>query len=158
MEVNSDSLKNILTLRYDPSFEPLLPKQRWENFQEKKSSNYLNVIENTIENTFKKYEKSLKQKPVISLSSGIDSTLVLTLLRNLYPDIDIDSISVSFSESFDESPQAKKLAEKFQTNHHIIKIENFLENLPEAISIVGAPFWDLHWYEVAKSAKSLEIF
>jgi len=155
MEVNSDSLKNILTLRYDPSFEPLLPKQRWENFQEKKSSNYLNVIENTIENTFKKYEKSLKQKPVISLSSGIDSTLVLTLLRNLYPDIDIDSISVSFSESFDESPQAKKLAEKFQTNHHIIKIENFLENLPEAISIVGAPFWDLHWYEVAKSAKSL---
>ena len=46
MEVNSDSLKNILTLRYDPSFEPLLPKQRWENFQEKKSSNYLNVIFN----------------------------------------------------------------------------------------------------------------
>ena len=155
MEVNSDSLKNILTLRYDPSFEPLLPKQRWENFQEKKSSNYLDVIENTIENTFKKYEKPLKQKPVISLSSGIDSTLVLTLLRNLYPDIDIDSISISFSESFDESPQAKKLAEKFQTNHHVIKIENFLENLPEAISIVGAPFWDLHWYEVAKSAKSL---
>ena len=64
MEVNSDSLKNILTLRYDPSFEPLLPKQRWENFQEKKSSNYLDVIENTIENTFKKYEKPLKQKPV----------------------------------------------------------------------------------------------
>ena len=35
MEVNSDSLKNILTLRYDPSVEPLLPKQRWENFHEK---------------------------------------------------------------------------------------------------------------------------
>ena len=44
MEVNSDSLKNILTLRYDPSFEPLLPKQRWENFQEKKSSNYLDYL------------------------------------------------------------------------------------------------------------------
>ena len=155
MEVNSDSLKNILTLRYDPSFEPLLPKQRWENFQEKKSANYLDVIENTIENTFKKYEKQLSQKPVISLSSGIDSTLVLTLLRNIYPDITINSISISFSESLDESPQAKKIAENFQTNHHVITIENFLENLPEAISIVGAPFWDLHWYEVTKSAKSL---
>ena len=155
MEINSDSLKHILTLRYDPSFEPLLPKQKWENFQEKESFNYLNTVENTIQNTLKKYEKSLKRKPIVSLSSGIDSTLVLTLLRDLYPDIEIDSMSLSFSESFDESPQAKKLAEHFQTNHHVIKIENFLENLPHAISIVGAPFWDLHWYEVAKTAKSL---
>ena len=155
MEINSDSLKHILTLRYDPSFEPLLPKQKWENFQEKESFDYLNTVENTIQNTLKKYEKSLKRKPIVSLSSGIDSTLVLTLLRDLYPDIEIDSMSLSFSESFDESPQAKKLAEHFQTNHHVIKIENFLENLPHAISIVGAPFWDLHWYEVAKTAKSL---
>ena len=155
MEVNSDSLKHILTLRYDPSFEPLLPKQKWENFQEKESFDYLNTVENIIQNTLKKYEKSLKRKPIVSLSSGIDSTLVLTLLRDLYPDIEIDSMSLSFSESFDESPQAKKLAEHFQTNHHVIKIENFLENLPHAISIVGAPFWDLHWYEVAKTAKSL---
>jgi asparagine synthase (glutamine-hydrolysing) len=155
MEINSDSLKHILTLRYDPSFEPLLPKQKWENFQEKESFDYLNTVENTIQNTLKKYEKSLKRKPIVSLSSGIDSTLVLTLLRDLYPDIEIDSMSLSFSESFDESPQAKKLAEHFQTNHHVIKIENFLENLPHAISIVGAPFWDLHWYEVVKTAKSL---
>jgi asparagine synthase (glutamine-hydrolysing) len=155
MEINSDSLKHILTLRYNPSFEPLLPKQKWENFQEKESFDYLNTVENTIQNTLKKYEKSLKRKPIVSLSSGIDSTLVLTLLRDLYPDIEIDSMSLSFSESFDESPQAKKLAEHFQTNHHVIKIENFLENLPHAISIVGAPFWDLHWYEVAKTAKSL---
>ena len=35
MEVDSDSLKNILTLRYDPSFEPLLIKQKWEDFKEK---------------------------------------------------------------------------------------------------------------------------
>ena len=55
MEVNSNSLKNILTLRYDPSFEPILPKQIWENFQEKQSSDYVNTIENTVENTFKKY-------------------------------------------------------------------------------------------------------
>jgi len=155
MEINSDSLKHILTLRYDPSFEPLIPKQNWKDFQEKKSSEYLKIIESTIQNTFKKNEKQLNDKPVISLSSGIDSTLVLTLLRNLYPDIEINSISISFSESIDESPQAKILAEKFETNHHIIKIENFLENLPEAISIVGKPFWDLHWYEVAKNSKSL---
>jgi asparagine synthase (glutamine-hydrolysing) len=34
-------------------------------------------------------------------------------------------------------------------------IENFLEELPNAISIVKWPFWDLHWYYVAKKAKSL---
>lgn len=155
MQIDPNSLKFILTLRYDPTFVSLLTKLKWEDFQEKKSSNYSYVVETTIENTFKKFEKSITKKPVISLSSGIDSTLVLSLLRKVFPDIEIDSVSISFSDSPDESPQAKKIAEKFQTNHHILKIENFLENLPEAISIVGRPFWDLHWFEVAKKAKSL---
>ena len=155
MQLDPTSLKFILTLRYDPTFNPLLKKLKWQNFQQKESSNFSDIVEKTIDDTYKKFEKSITKKPVISLSSGIDSTLALSLLRKTFPNVEINSISISFSDSFDESPQAKKIAERFQTNHHVLKIENFLENLPEAISIVGRPFWDLHWFEVTKKAKSL---
>ena len=91
----------------------------------------------------------------ISLSSGIDSTLVLALLREEYPSSEIESISVKFSKSTDETNESKKISEKFQTNHHILEIDNFLEELPKAISIVKQPFWDLHWYYLVKKMKTL---
>ena len=90
----------------------------------------------------------------ISLSSGIDSTLILALLREEYPSNEIESVSVKFSESTDETNASKKISEKFQTNHHILEIDNFLEELPNAISIVKQPFWDLHWYYLVKKMKN----
>ena len=90
----------------------------------------------------------------ISLSSGIDSTLILALLREEYPSNEIESVSVKFSESTDETDASKKISEKFQTNHHVLEIDNFLEELPKAISIVKQPFWDLHWYYLTKEMKN----
>ena len=91
----------------------------------------------------------------ISLSSGIDSTLILALLREEYPSNEIESVSVKFRESTDETAASKKISEKFQTNHHVLEIDNFLEELPKAISIVKQPFWDLHWYYLVKKMKTL---
>ena len=34
-------------------------------------------------------------------------------------------------------------------------VENFFENLPQQISIVNAPFWDLHWFHVAKKSQTI---
>ena len=95
----------------------------------------------------------------ISLSSGIDSTLVLALLKKEFPSANIESISVKFSHSVDETNAAKKISEKFETNHQILELDNFLEELPKAISIVKQPFWDLHWYYlVKKMKKSANVF
>jgi len=91
----------------------------------------------------------------MSLSSGIDSTLVLALLRKEFPTAEIESVSVKFSESVDETDASKKISEKFETNHHVLEINNFLEELPAAISIVKQPFWDLHWYYLVKKMKNL---
>ena len=90
----------------------------------------------------------------ISLSSGIDSTLILALLREEYPSNEIESVSVKFRESTDETDASKRISEKFQTNHHVLEIDNFLEELPKAISIVKQPFWDLHWYYLVKKMKN----
>ncbi len=150
-----ESIKQILTLRYSTNLETSSQKLVPEDFETKQITNPENVIEQSIIKSISTELDSNSKKIGISLSSGIDSTLVLALLRKEFPSTDIESISVKFSESTDETDISKKISEKFQTNHHILEIDNFLEELPKAISIVKQPFWDLHWYYLVKKMKSL---
>ncbi len=150
-----ESIKQILTLRYSTNLETSSQKLVPEDFETKQITNPENVIEQSIRKSISTELDSNYKKIGISLSSGIDSTLVLALLRKEFPSTDIESISVKFSESTDETDISKKISEKFQTNHHILEIDNFLEELPKAISIVKQPFWDLHWYYLVKKMKNL---
>jgi len=150
-----ESIKQILTLRYSTNLETSSQKLIPEDFETKQITNPENVIEQSIRKSISTELDSNSKKIGISLSSGIDSTLVLALLRKEFPSTDIESISVKFSESTDETDISKKISKKFHTNHHILEIDNFLEELPKAISIVKQPFWDLHWYYLVKKMKSL---
>ena len=150
-----ESIKQILALRYSTNLETPFQKLVPEDFKTKQIINPENVIEQSIRKSISTELDSNDKKIGISLSSGIDSTLVLALLRKEFPSTDIESISVKFSESTDETDISKKISEKFQTNHHILEIDNFLEELPKAISIVKQPFWDLHWYYLVKKMKNL---
>ena len=150
-----ESIKQILTLRYSTNLETSSQKLVPEDFETKQITNPENVIEQSIRKSISTELDSNSKKIGISLSSGIDSTLVLALLRKEFPSTDIESISVKFSESTDETDISKKISKKFHTNHHILEIDNFLEELPKAISIVKQPFWDLHWYYLVKKMKSL---
>ena len=154
-QIKPASIKNILTLRYDATQKTHLPKLTWKNFVEKPVTDPVIHIEKIITNTIKKNFDNSKQKVAVALSGGIDSTLVLGLLRKTYPNLRIDAISVKFADSIDESVQASKIAEKFEADHHVIYIENYLRELPKALSITKLPFWDLHWYYIVKKAKSL---
>ncbi len=150
-----ESIKQILALRYSTNLETSFQKLVPEDFETKQIINPENIIEQSIRKSISTELDSNSKKIGISLSSGIDSTLVLALLRKEFPSTDIESVSVKFSESIDETDISKKISEKFNTNHHILEIDNFLEELPKAISIVKQPFWDLHWYYLIKKMKSL---
>jgi len=133
----------------------LSPKLLPENFYGKQiDGSPEEFVEKSIREKISKEIGTNTGKIGISLSSGIDSTLILALLREEYPSNEIESVSVKFSESTDETNASKKISEKFQTNHHILEIDNFLEELPNAISIVKQPFWDLHWYYLVKKMKN----
>ena len=149
-----ESIKQILTLRYSTNLHRLSPKLLPTNFQEKQIDGSEKFIEKSIRETISQEIGTNTGKIGISLSSGIDSTLLLALLREEYPSNEIESVSVKFSESTDETDASKKISERFQTNHHILEIDNFLEELPKAISIVKQPFWDLHWYYLVKKMKN----
>ena len=154
--INPSSIIDILTLRYDPSLPSNLPKKSWKDFVSSQENLNLDLIENLISKNIKNNIEKLNIKKLsIALSGGIDSTLILALIRKNFPDLDIEAISIKFANSVDETPNAAKIAEKFQANHHIINLENYLSELPNAISQVKSPFWDLHWYYVAKKSSTL---
>ena len=154
--LNSSSIVNILTLRYDPSISPNLPKKTWKDFETTNEHPNIELIENSISKDISEKLESLNSKKLsIALSGGVDSTLILSLIRKSNPKIDIDAISIKFANSVDETLSASKIAEKFEANHHIIYIENYLSELPKAISIIKLPFWDLHWYYVVKKSQTL---
>jgi len=100
------------------------------------------------------YSKSI----TVSLSGGIDSSLMLCILKQSFPENEINAISIKFSESYDETEAAARIAHKIGVNHHIVEIDNFLEKLPDAISITGLPFWDIHWIYVVEAAKKFSNY
>ena len=152
----SDLIRNILTLRYDPTQKTTLPVLKPNDFIF--SKNYdINFIENNLKNSIEISLESAKNL-TISLSGGIDSTLILGLIKKTLPDLKINTISIKFSDSTDETLTAKKIADFFEVEHEIIDIQNYLLDLPAAISLIGMPFWDIHWYYIAKNAKSKSNF
>jgi len=154
--LESSSLVDILTLRYDPSLKSNLPKKNWQDFKPINKVPNIEFIEKSICNALEQKLKNFKgQKICIALSGGVDSTLVLSLIRKVKPDIDIEAISIKFANSVDETIVASGIANEFDSNHHILYLENYLSELPKAISMIKLPFWDLHWYYVAKKSKTL---
>ena len=149
----SEMIKNILTLRYNPDLKSDWKKFTPNDFVKQKSTDHVDFVETSIIESIKNGIDSNEKRVSVALSGGIDSTLVISLLRETFPDINIDAISVKFADSIDETTIATKIAEKFNAEHHIISIENFLEELPRAIGIFKMPFWDTHWYHVVKTAK-----
>ena len=137
-QLDNSSLVNNLTLRYDPAINPNLIPKTSQDFSEDK--NFINIqkIEDSICNEIQ--NKINENEISIALSGGVDSTLMLGLLRKVKPNEKIHAVSIKFRNSVDETPAASKIAEKFNAEHHVIHLENYLSELPKAISIIKLPF------------------
>ena len=155
---DSRSIQEILTLRYDTTLTSNLPKLTWKDFESKNNNVSLDLIEKLITNEITRQINSEDSKISLALSGGVDSTLVLALIRKKFPKISIEAISIKFADSQDETETASKVAEHFDANHSVIFLENFLLELPKAISIINRPFWDLHWYHIVKKANSISKY
>ncbi|EPA05351.1 asparagine synthase-related protein [Candidatus Nitrosarchaeum limnium] len=107
LQVNPLSIISILTLRYDLTTTSPIQKLNWTDFSQKKVSNPEKTVQDMISNY---YLENLEKKSNvgISLSSGVDSTLLLALLKQAIPKLDVNSFSIRFSDSLDETKNAKK--------------------------------------------------
>ena len=156
--LESSEVRNILTLRYNTSFTSNLPKLTWKDFKESEESFSVDDLENLLKTFLEEKLNSNVKTISLGLSGGIDSTLVISLLKKFFSEVNIEATSVKFAGSVDETQHAAKIANYFGIDHHIIHLDNFLKELPKMISITQKPFWDLHWYYVAKEAQKFSKY
>jgi len=151
--MNLDSIKSILTLRYDNTQTPIIPKLTSRDLIKKENFSIENIHSQLISYLQKQIPNDYSKPISISLSGGVDSSLLLCILKESFPDNQIDAISIKFSDSVDETETASQIAKKVGVNHHIVEVDNYLEKLSDAISITKLPFWDIHWYYIVENAK-----
>lgn len=152
----------MLTLRYDPTVEGAssVPKLTPEQIKSKRNGTHPSSqqIERELREIISTAISSHNPKTIsLALSTGVDSNLMLSLLRDEYPNLNIKCISVSFDES-SESVYAKKIAESKNTDFYNVTVNNPLKDLPFLISIVKEPRWNLYqYYFIEKSKKFSNI-
>lgn len=91
------------------------------------------------------------------LSGGVDSSAVVALMAEINPD-PVNTCSISFGESeFDESEYAQMVAEKYETNHHSLKVKSDSFDLVDTLAeIYDEPFADssaIPTYKVCELAR-----
>ncbi len=94
------------------------------------------------------------------LSGGIDSSAIVGLMSKVSTE-KIQTFNVSFDEGeFSEAKYAKQISQKFNTQHHEIKLTptDFLNQLPEALAAIDHPSGDgPNSYIVSKATKQAGI-
>jgi len=145
----------ILTLRYNPLLTPVLPAVTPRDMRPAiRPSSSPEAIERLAVAALRGILGTAPDARVaISLSGGVDSALVLGLIRRHFPNLNVTAISVRFGDGYDETEQAARIAESLGVERHaIVTVEDYMRELPAAVSAAALPMWDLHWYHVAKRA------
>jgi len=152
MNINKKLIQNYLTIRYDPekNSNNLI---NWKNFNPLHSDHDGKISETLLSDSIKKSIPDEKKPIAISLSSGIDSSLCLAFLRKIFPKRKILAICGVFDSGFDESIEAKKIAEIFSAEFKILHMGSMFTNMPEIISITKKPRWNTYTHMIAKEAK-----
>jgi asparagine synthase (glutamine-hydrolysing) len=152
----------MLSLRYDPTIEvgSSVPKLVSDQVKVKRNGTYPSSkdIEKELRNIISTAISKHNPKTIsLALSTGVDSNLMLALLKDEYPSLNIKCISVSFDEA-SEATYAKKIAESKDTDFYNVTVDNPLKDLPFLISIVKEPRWNLYqYYFIEKSKKYSDI-
>jgi len=148
----------MLTLRYDPTIDikTSVPNIVPDQVRIKRNKTYPSAkeIEKELRLIINSNISRIDPKTIcIALSTGIDSNLMLSLIRDEYPKLDIKCVSVSFDET-SEATNAKKIAESSDTDFYNVTVDNPLKDLPFLISIIKEPRWNLYqYYFIEKSKK-----
>ena len=152
MKINKKLIQNYLTIRYNP-VQNSNTSINWKNFISQTSDPSGKISEKLLLDSVKKSIPDDKSPIAVSLSSGIDSSLCLAFLRSIFPKRKILAICGIFDSGFDESKEAKKIAENFSADFKIHQMGSIFTNMPEIISITQRPRWNTYTHMIAKEAK-----
>ena len=160
------NIANFLTLRYDPylsntNIRCITQHEIIQNRQRRSITiptpkEIENTIRRTIREKIENIENYREKRIAIAVSSGIDSNVILSLIRKEFPSIEIDCITVSFEDSLeDEANCTRKIAESQNASFHEVNVENLLTDLPMLLSVIKEPRWNIYQYYYIKKAKTI---
>jgi asparagine synthase (glutamine-hydrolysing) len=154
--VNVEQITDIMTLRYHPTKSTLIPPLTIDDFSPESTFNLaspehnINQIDKMIKTSI---EKTIKGDTIsLALSGGVDSTIVLSKIREVKPNINIHCITIGFYENDTDFIAAKEIAKTFDCKFHGKIVENPLETLPKQVSLSHEPRWNTFWYYVVEEA------
>ena len=119
MEIDKNLIRNFLTIRYNPVEKPLVKKASPNEFSDSTNDTDGILTENLLLDFISKSIKNDEKPIAVSLSSGIDSSLCLALLRKSFPTRKIISICGVFENDNDESIKAKRIANDFDSDFKV---------------------------------------
>ena len=131
---------SILSLRYNPHQHTELSKLNWKDFTPSINNVSTNFLEKTLQKSIEKKITNSNDNLVMALSGGIDSTMVLSLIKKTLPNQNIKALSIQFADSVDETKTAKKIADELDVSHKTIFLENFLKNYLKQLVSLNNPF------------------
>ena len=108
-KINKKSIRNILTIRYDPLNKQNIKLHTVSDLYHSESDSEGIKTEKLLRHVANELLSNNKRSFSVSLSGGIDSTLSLAISRKIAPNAKIKGICAVFEESFDESKTAKKI-------------------------------------------------
>jgi asparagine synthase (glutamine-hydrolysing) len=154
------NLLPLLTLRYDP-MDIYVPTFRLRDLsindisKSYSKTSTADTLETKIRSAIRREVENHNQNRLcVALSAGVDSNLILCLLREEFPNSQLECINVSFDEK-NEALEAKKIAQRKGANFHQVYVENPLRDLPMMINIIKEPRWNVYQYYFIKKAKSI---
>jgi len=152
LKINKKLIKNYLTIRYDPLINST-SLAKWQDFVSNTSDTNGQLTEKFLGNSISNSIPDDDSPISISLSSGIDSSLCLAILRKTFPKRKIIAFCGIFDTGFDESKEAKIIADDFSAEFKTVNMDSIFTNMPEIISITKRPRWNTYNHLIAKEAK-----
>lgn len=143
--------------------QPVVKPERWWNIHtyysaagERSFDTALQKIDELLHLAVKRRIESSDLEVGSFLSGGIDSGLVSAIAKQYNPGL--NTFTVSFEGEYDEAPLAKLVADRYQTNHHEIRIsfDSLVNDVEKILSNYGEPFFDssaIPSYYVSREAK-----
>lgn len=149
-----ENLKFLLTLRYNPKNRPAFPHKTLEDFTPTESDPNGIVIEkmlcDAIENKLKDYDSI-----GVSLSGGVDSSLVLALIRKVFPKKEILTYTMRMYGAADETIRAKYLSKKYNAQNVSVHSFSILENMDYLVNMTDEPRWNTYPGFIAEVCKEV---
>lgn len=102
-----------------------------------------------------KIEKSKANRITIALSSGVDSILIFSLIHREFPNANLECLNMTFDEDSTEAHVAAQIAERKGAGFQEIHVDNPLKDLPNLLSIIKEPRWNVYQYYFIEKAKSI---